>query len=108
MSQEVFDRDLVMVLVPDELSECRVVENAGRSEETAQGGTLRRFAIAGADQVYHWADAVIEGSTVLLSSPAVPSPVHARYAWDNNPIDANLYNKEGLPAAGFRTDRTKK
>lgn len=74
----------------------------------AKGGTLRRFAIAGADQVYHWADAVIEGSTVLLSSPAVPSPVHARYAWDNNPIDANLYNKAGLPAAGFRTDRTKK
>ena len=86
----------------------RIYFSHAESGLTAKGGKLRRFAIAGADKVYHWADAVIEGNTVLLSSPAVPEPLHARYAWDNNPIDANLYNKEGLPAAGFRTDRMKK
>jgi len=27
-----------------------------------------------------------------------------RYAWDNYPQGANLYNAAGLPAAPFRTD----
>jgi sialate O-acetylesterase len=40
---------------------------------------------------------------VVLSSPNVPEPVWARYAWTNNP-NANLYGKAGLPAAPFRTD----
>jgi len=35
---------------------------------------------------------------------AVPSPVYVRYAWADNPDNANLYNKEGLPASPFRTD----
>ncbi len=79
-------------------------KNAG-SGLVAKGDKLRRFAIAGADKVFYWADAKIEGSTVILSSQKVPNPVYARYAWDNNPIDANLYNSEGLPAVGFRTDK---
>jgi sialate O-acetylesterase len=34
----------------------------------------------------------------------VKSPVAVRYAWADNPDDANLYNQEGLPALPFRTD----
>jgi sialate O-acetylesterase len=34
----------------------------------------------------------------------VKDPVAVRYAWADNPDDANLYNKEGLPASPFRTD----
>ena len=30
--------------------------------------------------------------------------VAVRYAWEDNPEDANLFNIEGLPAAPFRTD----
>jgi sialate O-acetylesterase len=69
------------------------------------GATLKRFAIAGADQKWAWADAVISGDTVILSSPAVPSPVAARYAYSGNPAGANLYNRAGLPASPFRTDK---
>jgi sialate O-acetylesterase len=68
------------------------------------GGTLKGFAIAGADRKWVWADAVIDGKTVVLSSPEVPNPVAVRYAFTMNPEGCNLYNKEGLPASPFRTD----
>lgn len=67
-------------------------------------GTLKRFAVAGADKVWSWANAAIDGSTVLVSSPNVPAPVAVRYAFTMNPEGCNLYNKEGLPASPFRTD----
>lgn len=70
----------------------------------ARGGKLKQFAIAGADNKFVWADAVIEGDSVLVSSPQVPEPVAVRYAWANNPAGCNLYNKDGFPAAPFRTD----
>lgn len=69
-----------------------------------RAGKLRRFAIAGADQKWVWADAVIDGSTVVVSSPEVAEPVAVRYAFTMNPDGANLYNREGLPASPFRTD----
>lgn len=61
------------------------------------------FAIAGADRKFVWADATIDGDTVVVSSPQVSEPVAVRYAWADNPV-CNLYNKEGLPASPFRTD----
>jgi sialate O-acetylesterase len=66
-------------------------------------GPLKGFAIAGEDKKFVWADAKIEGETVVVSSDAVPNPVAVRYAWADNPV-CNLYNKEGLPASLFRTD----
>ena len=69
-----------------------------------QGGKLCRFAIAGDDKKWHWADAVIDGNTVVVSSPDVPNPAAVRYAFSMNPEGCNLYNKEGLPASPFRTD----
>lgn len=66
---------------------------------------LNSFAIAGADRQWRWADAVIEGSQVIVSSSQVKSPVAVRYAWAMNPSKRNLlYNREGLPASPFRTD----
>jgi sialate O-acetylesterase len=70
----------------------------------ARGGPLSQFAIAGEDQKFVWADAKIDGTTVIVSSPQVPKPVAVRYAWANNPLGANLYNGAGLPASPFRTD----
>jgi sialate O-acetylesterase len=67
-------------------------------------GQLKRFAIAGADKKWHWAEATIDGGTVVLKSPEVASPVAVRYAYSMNPLGANLYNKEGIPASPFRTD----
>jgi sialate O-acetylesterase len=66
-------------------------------------GPLKGFAIAGADRKFVWADAKIEGDTVVVSSSDVSQPVAVRYAWADNPT-CNLYNKEGLPASPFRTD----
>ena len=67
-------------------------------------GKLRKFAIAGDDKKWVWADAVIDGKTVVVSSPEVPKPVAVRYAFAANPDGCNLYNNEGLPASPFRTD----
>jgi sialate O-acetylesterase len=69
----------------------------------ARGGALKGFAIAGADKKFVWADAKIDGATLVVSSPEVSAPVAVRYAWAHNP-EATLFNKEGLPAIPFRTD----
>lgn len=71
----------------------------------ARDGDPGGFAVAGADGRFVRADARIEGDEVVVWSDAVPDPVAVRYAWADNPIGANLYNAEGLPAAPFRTDR---
>lgn len=67
------------------------------------GGRLAGFAVAGDDGRFFWADANIEGDTVVVSSPEVKHPVAVRYGWADNP-DCNLYNRAGLPASPFRTD----
>ena len=74
------------------------------TEETVIDAKLERFAIAGKDKIWFWADAVIDGDTVLVSHPEVPVPVAVRYAYSANPLGANLYNREGFPASPFRTD----
>jgi sialate O-acetylesterase len=69
----------------------------------AKGGKLTGFAVAGEDRTFVWADASIDGETVVVSSDKVAKPVAVRYAWADNP-ECNLYNKEGLPASPFRSD----
>ncbi|RPD48336.1 sialate O-acetylesterase [Hymenobacter sediminis] len=66
------------------------------------GGPLKHFAVAGPDKKFVWAQARIEGNSVVVWSEAVPTPVTVRYAWADNPEGANLYNKEGLPASAFQ------
>jgi sialate O-acetylesterase len=70
----------------------------------AKDGPLKEFAIAGADKNFVWAEAAIDGESVILKSPAVAAPVAVRYAWADNPEGCNLYNAAGLPAVPFRTD----
>ena len=69
------------------------------------GETLKHFAIAGDDHKFVWAQAVIRGNKVIVSHPQIKNPVAVRYAWSDNPQDANLMNKEGLLASPFRTDQ---
>lgn len=64
---------------------------------------LTGFAIAGPDKKFVWAEAVIDGDTIVVSAPGVRDPKYVRYGWAWNPL-VNLYNKEGLPAITFRTD----
>lgn len=65
-------------------------------------GYVRGFAIAGADGEYVWAKAMIDGDELIVWSDEVDQPRMVRYAWSDNPDDANLYNTEGLPAGPFR------
>jgi sialate O-acetylesterase len=62
------------------------------------------FAISGEDKKFVWGDAKIDGDKIIVSSEDVPSPKYVRYAWADMPVNPNLINKEGLPAAPFRTD----
>ncbi|MXV17649.1 sialate O-acetylesterase [Hufsiella ginkgonis] len=70
---------------------------------TANGQELKGFGIAAADEKFVWANAVIRGSKVIVSSPGVTRPVAVRYNWADNP-PGTLANKEGLLAGPFRTD----
>jgi sialate O-acetylesterase len=66
---------------------------------------LKHFAIAGVDKKYVWANARIEGNTIVVWNEKIKNPISVRYAWADNPEGANLYNKEGLPASPFTTDK---
>jgi len=78
---------------------------SGTGLKSRDDGPLKRFEIAGADKVWHWADAKLDGTdSVIVSSPQVKQPAAVRYAWAANPAGANLINSEGLPASVFRTD----
>jgi len=67
------------------------------------GSQLEGFALCGEDKRWVWADAKIDGNTVIVWSEKVPAPVAVRYAWANNPT-CNLFNGAGLPSSPFRTD----
>lgn len=69
------------------------------------GEELGEFAIAGADKKFVWAKAKIEGDKIIVWSEIISNPMYIRYAWADNPVNPNLYNKEGLPASPFRTDK---
>ncbi len=67
------------------------------------GSALEGFAICGEDKKWVWANAEIEGDSVVVWSEAVPQPIAVRYGWADNPT-CNLFNGAGLPASPFRTD----
>lgn len=90
-------------------------KNGTSPAQEVPDGKLKRFAIACVDTAaaagatpaplkWFWADAVIDGDTVLVSSPDVKQPVAVHYAYSGNPAGCNLYNKDGLPASPFRTE----
>ena len=68
-----------------------------------KGDKLEEFSVRGDDGKWRWANAKIEDDSVVVSSPEVPAPVAARYAWQSNP-HATLFNAADLPAIPFRTD----
>ena len=78
----------------------------GDSALSVRGGgdAVQGFELAGADRVFHPASATISAGKVVVQSDAVPLPVAVRYAWRDNPENANLTNREKLPASPFRSD----
>ena len=82
---------------------CRILFTSLGSGLLAKGtgGEVYTVELAGEDGIFYKATALIEGDTVLAYCKEVESPKYCRYAWNNNPHEANLYNVQGLPAAGF-------
>ena len=78
--------------------------HVGQGLAYKHGDKLQGFALAGEDKVFHWADATIDGDTVVLTSAKVTKPVAVRYAYASKHPWANFFNKDGLPALPFRTD----
>jgi sialate O-acetylesterase len=79
--------------------------NIGSGLIAKETGVLTHFAIADENKKYVWADAHIEGNKIIVSSTMIDHPKYVRYAWADNPVGANLYNKEGLPASCFNTEK---
>jgi sialate O-acetylesterase len=69
-----------------------------------KGGINTGFAIAGADKKFYWANAVVSGNKVMVSSPQVKAPVAVRYDWGNSPV-VSLTDGSQLPAYPFKTDK---
>jgi sialate O-acetylesterase len=77
-------------------------DHVGTGLAWKHGKKLQGFEISGVDGKWQWADAKIDGDTVVLSSGQVKKPVKARYAFRFGKINfANLFNKDGLPALMF-------
>lgn len=67
--------------------------------------SLKGFEIAGTDKIFYPALAVIKGNQVVVSSTLVSKPVAVHYALADDAGESNLFNREGFPAAPFRTDQ---
>lgn len=76
---------------------------AGTGLKSRDGKPLDHFLIADADKNFLPASAMIDGDTVVVSSPDVAKPVAVRFAWSET-ANPNLVNSAGLPAIPFRTD----
>ena len=70
----------------------------------SENGELYMFAIAGEDEDFEWANAVLDGDKVVIWHDDIPEPLYIRFAWEFNPQTLNLYNVEGLPAAPFKAE----
>lgn len=88
------------LFIKDGISSIKIEHGLGLS---SGGMPPKGFTIAGEDRKFVFADAVIKGETVEVSSPQVTHPVAVRYAWADMP-DVNVVNGKGLPLSPFRTD----
>ena len=66
------------------------------------GTTSNLFKVAGADRVFHPAQAWVSGNRVYVKSTEVGRPVAVRYAFTDW-AEGDLFH-DGLPVSSFRTD----
>ena len=83
-------------------------KHVGKGLVVRHSDKLQGFEIAGKDHPWYWAEARIEGDTVVVSSEKVPHPEHVRYKSHNSCSWANLFNKDRWPAFAFNTRWKKK
>ncbi len=66
-----------------------------------KGEKLEGFTIAGEDKKFIWANATLSNNQVTVWHDSIKSPKYVRYAWGNNPENANLYNDQEIPTTPF-------
>jgi len=76
-------------------------DHVGKGLVSKGNSELQYFEIAGSDKKFVWAKAEIKGNKITVWNEAITKPIYVRYAWADNPVRANLYNIEGLPASPF-------
>ena len=77
------------------------VPSAGDLEPNS---TLKEFAVAGEDGKFQWVEARSEKGRVIIDCKSVKNPRKVRYAWADNPSQANLRGESGLPASPFEVE----
>ncbi|WP_348798022.1 sialate O-acetylesterase [Flavobacterium adhaerens] len=76
-------------------------KDIGKGLTIKNGGELKSFAISNDGKHFVWAKAEIMGNQVKVWNSQIKNPSVVRYAWADNPADANLFSVEGLPATPF-------
>ncbi len=79
--------------------------NASTGLTTKNGEALQSIFVFGADKIFHPAKYFFKKNELWLFADDVSTPLAARYAWEDDPFNANLCNTDGLPASPFRTDK---
>lgn len=78
--------------------------HTGKGLEIKGNTLVKGFEIAGADKKFVPAEAMIEGNKIKVAANGISKPVSVRYNWVNDASGGNIFNKEALPLAPFRTD----
>ncbi len=87
-------------------NECIIIKFKSVGKGLYANSLLEGFQIAGDDGQFVWANAVVlSKNKVKVWSRNIKNPTAVRYAWEMNPVGANLKNKEGLPASPFTTEK---
>lgn len=76
-------------------------KDVGKGLMVKNGGYLKSFAISNDGKNFVWAKAEIIDNKVKVWNSEIKNPTVVRYAWADNPADANLFSKDGLPATPF-------
>ena len=79
--------------------------NDNGSELLGLKGDLKNFMICGEDNIFYKGNAEIKGDYIEVWSKKVENPKNVRYAWGNGSKEINFYNKDGLPASPFTTEK---
>ncbi len=71
-------------------------------DQPIQEGDLYTFEVAGDDKAFHNVDAISKGNVItLLNFNTAITPRVIRYAWKDDPLQANVRSLNGLPMSSF-------
>ncbi len=75
----------------------------GEGSAKGKGSNVSTLVVAGEDHVFYPAMSKVEGDKLIVWAKQVKKPVAVRYQFSSAGM-GNLFSKDGLPVAPFRTD----